>query len=126
LTPQNGSRPGKFGLALRTWCYDLDNDGDLDIIQAEADTEDGRVFWFENHHNTSEFEYHLLSKESTQQDFHSLALADFDLDGDIDICSGGGPLSQDVHKLYIWENRMNESLGWKEQIILEGKRIHAN
>ena len=124
LIPEGGNRPDKFGLALRTWCYDLDGDGDLDVIQAEADTKDGRVFWFENHASASDFEFHLLSANSTKQDFHSLALADFDLDGDLDICSGGGPLSQEVHRLYIWENRMNQSLDWKAHLILEGKRVH--
>jgi hypothetical protein len=124
LTPMNGYRPDKFGLALKTWCIDLDNDGDIDIVQAEADTKNGRVFWLENQNNGKFFIFHLISEDTTKQDFHSLALADFDGDGDIDICSGGGPLSQETHKLFIWENITGDASNWKEHLILEGKRVH--
>lgn len=124
LRPQGGSRIGQFGLALKTWCIDLDLDNDLDIVQAEADTESGRVFWFENRDNAEAFDFHLISADSSQQDFHSLALADFDGDGDQDILSGGGPLSTDSHKMFIWENVGGKGQQWKEHIILSNKRVH--
>ncbi len=124
LTPQGGNRPDIYGLALRTWCIDLDNDNDLDIVEAEADTKNGRVFWFENQNNTEIFLFHPISADTTNQDFHSLAIADFDGDGDMDVLSGGGPLSQETHKLFIWENISSDGLKWKEHIILSGKRIH--
>ena len=124
LTPPGGSRPGQFGLATRTWCIDLDNDGDLDIVEAEADTENGRVFWFENQNKTESFLFHPISADNTNQDFHSLALADFDNDGDMDILSGGGPLSLETRKLFIWENILADGSKWEEHIILTGKRIH--
>lgn len=124
LTPQGGSRPDKFGLALRTWCIDLDNDNDLDIVEAEADSKNGRVFWFENQNDTEIFLFHPISADTTHQDYHSLAVADFDGDGDMDVLSGGGPLSQEIHKLFIWENISADGLIWKEHIILSGKRIH--
>jgi hypothetical protein len=124
LIPPGGNRPDKYGLALRIWCIDMDNDNDLDIVEAEADTKDGRVFWFENINNAEEFKFHPISANSTNQDFHSLALADFDNDGDIDASSGGGPLSIDPLKLFIWENISADGLVWKEHIILEGQQIH--
>lgn len=124
LIPEGGSRPDKYGLALKTWVYDLDKDGDLDIIEAEADTKDGRVFWFENQNNSGTWVFHLVSNNHTGQDFHSLALADFDNDGDIDIFSGGGPLSQETHKMFIWENKNGDGSEWVEHLILEGKRCH--
>tara|TARA_R110002051_G_scaffold319116_3_gene402690 strand:+ start:4276 stop:5412 length:1137 start_codon:yes stop_codon:yes gene_type:complete len=124
LTPLNGNRPDKFGLALKTWCTDLDKDGDIDVVQAEADTQNGRVFWFENQNKGESFVFHLISKDTTNQDFHSLILADFDGDGDTDICSGGGPLSQEKHKMFIWENKNGDAKIWSEHTILEGRRIH--
>ena len=47
-----------------------------------------------------------------------------DGDGDLDVSSGGGPLSQESHKLFIWENISGDAHEWKEHLILEGKRIH--
>ena len=103
---------------------DMDNDGDPDIIEAEADTKSGRVFWFENRDNAAEFIYHPISDDPTNQDFHSLAIADFDGDGDLDVLSGGGPLSTEEFKLFIWENLDGDASSWKEHLILTGKRIH--
>ena len=124
LSPPGGDRPGKFGLALRAWCFDIDNDGDLDIIESEADTEKGRVYWFENINKAETFIFHPISSVSNQQDYHSLNLADFDGDGDQDVSSGGGPLNTRVRELYIWENVNGDGSLWKENKILEGYRFH--
>jgi len=124
LVPKGGNRPGKPGLALKTWCMDMDKDGDLDIVEAEADTSDGRIFWFENTLNGSKFEYHPVSDDTTRQDFHTLILADFDNDGDVDIVSGGGPFTTTTPKLFLWENLDGKGLDWKEHLILEGHSIH--
>ncbi len=122
LIPEGGSRCGEYGLALKTWTTDIDKDGDMDIIEAECDIDDTRVFLWENKGKGKAFTYHLISANSTKQDFHSLAVADFDNDGDEDIFSGGGPMTQGTHKCFIWENLGRK--GWKEHIILEGFRCH--
>jgi hypothetical protein len=124
LTPPGGNRPDRFGLAIKVWVCDLDQDGDLDVVEAEADTVDGRVFWFENADKAASWTCHLISADHTQQDFHSLAVADFDNDGDPDVFSGGGPLSQTTHKSFVWENLDGKAGRWKEHMILEGKRCH--
>ncbi|MGK7396617.1 MAG: FG-GAP repeat domain-containing protein [Candidatus Cyclobacteriaceae bacterium M3_2C_046] len=124
LTPPRGNRPDKFGLALRSWCIDLDQDGDLDIIEAEADTPSGRVFWWENQEKGQKFLFHSISADSTGQDFHSLAVADFDNDGDADVLSGGGPLSSATRHLFIWENTHGKGSVWQEHVILSDYRIH--
>lgn len=124
LLPPGGHRPDKYGLAFRTWCIDLDNDNDLDIVEAEADTKNGRIYWFENINEAEQFIFHPISANTTKQDFHSLSLADFDGDGDLDVLSGGGPLSDDTFKLYIWENLSGDGFSWKEHVILEEHQIH--
>ncbi len=40
LIPAGGNRPDKYGLAIKTWIYDMDKDGDNDVVQAEADAAD--------------------------------------------------------------------------------------
>ncbi len=87
----------------QTSLVDIDKDGDQDIVEAEADTVDARTFWFENKGGAKsasgrlapDWIGHLISADHTEQDFHSLALADFDNDGDIDICSK--PWNGDEH-----------------------------
>lgn len=124
LTPPDGGRPERYGLALKTWVCDLNADGEMDIVQAEADTPDGRVFWWENKGKGKDWQFHLISANHTNQDFHSLAVADFDNDGDLDAFSGGGPLSKDAQKCFIWENLDGQGRQWRKHLILEGKRCH--
>ncbi|MBE0534380.1 MAG: VCBS repeat-containing protein [Phycisphaerae bacterium] len=100
----------------------MDGDGDLDFVQAEADHPDGRVAWFEND-GKGNWTRHIIKDRGDKQDFHSLIVADFDLDGDLDVFSGGGPLSaKGSHKCYIWENTAGQgkrptSDKWNEHII---------
>ena len=124
LIPEGGSRAGQYGLALRTWVTDIDKDGDADIIEAECDTTDTRVFWWENRHDGAKWKFHLISENSTGQDFHSLAVFDFDNDGDEDVFSGGGPMTQGTHQWIIWENTDGRAGNWEKHIILEGYRCH--
>lgn len=114
----------KYGLAVRTWIHDMDGDGDNDFVQAEADNPDSRVAWFEND-GSGNWTRHLIKKKGDGQDFHSLVLADFDNDGDTDVFSGGGPLSEAATTLcFIWENTAgpNEcptSAHWIEHVIAQ-------
>jgi hypothetical protein len=113
----------RYGVGVRTWIGDLDGDGDADVVQAEADNPDGRVAWFENDGKGSAWKTHMIQDEGERQDFHSLVVADFDLDGDQDVFSGGGPLSApDSHKCYVWENTAGPkgrptSERWVEHIV---------
>lgn len=94
----------QYGLAMKTWVIDMDGDGDIDVVQAEADNPDGRVAWFQNDGHGN-WQRHMIKQKGQRQDFHSLIVADFDLDGDRDVFSGGGPLSApDSHCCFVWEN----------------------
>ena len=124
LTPPGGNRPERYGLAIKVWICDMDKDGDLDIVEAEADAVDARVMWFENQGKAQSWQCHLISPDHSKLDFHSLAVADFDNDGDLDAYSGGGPISQTTRKCFIWENTDGKGGQWKEHMILEGKECH--
>ena len=102
-----------FPLMTKTWVVDIDKDGDNDIIQAEGDCVSGRVAWHSTGHLAVEnidgkgriWTRHIIA-DKAGQDFHSLAVADFDNDGDLDVFSGGGPLTENPpHKWFIWENK---------------------
>jgi hypothetical protein len=114
----------KYGLAVRTWVGDLDGDGDADVVQAEADNPDGRIAWFENDGH-GEWTRHMVQEEGAMRDFHSLAVADIDGDGDLDILSGDGPLSSGAtRRVSLWENRAEAgarptSDQWVEHVIAE-------
>jgi hypothetical protein len=113
----------QYGIAVRTWVGDLDGDGDNDLVQSENDNPDGRVAWFEND-GRANWARHLIRDEGQGQDWHSLAVADFDGDGDFDIYSGAGPLSASKRfACIIWENT-GGARAWTEHVLLEGKQCH--
>lgn len=94
----------QYGISVRTWAGDMDRDGDFDLVQAENDNPDGRIAWFEND-GKGNWTRHIIRNDGQGQDFHSLAVADFDGDGDMDVYSGGGPISASKKfGSYIWEN----------------------
>lgn len=112
-----------YGIGVKTWVCDLDGDGDLDFVQSEADNPDGRVAWFEND-GKARWTRHLIKDKGDRQDWHSLVVADFDNDGDLDVFSGGGPLSDEKHLCYIWENTEGTdgnpgSVGWIEHLVAD-------
>lgn len=113
----------RYGVAVRTWVGDIDGDGDLDFVQAECDNEDGRIAWFEND-GSGEWTPHLIRDRGQGQDWHSLAVADFDGDGDFDVYSGAAILSASrSYACYIWENT-GDSDRWIEHVLVTGKQCH--
>ncbi|MCX7825378.1 MAG: VCBS repeat-containing protein [Verrucomicrobiae bacterium] len=89
-----GLTTGRFQFTTRSWVLDLDRDGDNDVVMGECDCDRGRLAWFENQDGKGKgWVRHIIAE--TDQDLHSLCIADFDGDGDLDIFSGGsGPFSQ--------------------------------
>lgn len=120
-------KEGPWGIQTRSVLVDVDRDGDIDLIQAEGDVLDGRVAWFENlHGNGTAWERHLIKSPGHNQDFHSICVADFDNDGDVDIFSGGGPLTVGKHQWFLWENKDGKGGTWKEHLIQTGQRTHES
>jgi len=120
-----GGHPGRYPDTTKAWILDVDRDGDADIIMVDADIEagKGRAHWFENADGKGG---RWVRREiaSAKGDLHTLAVADFDGDGDPDVFSSEGPLGGSgpggAKRWYIWENADGKGGRWAEHIILEG------
>jgi hypothetical protein len=118
-----GQSGGSYPYMTKSWVVDFDGDGDNDVVQTEGDCANGRVAWHENN-GSGTFTRHMVDG-GTNQDLHSLCVADFDNDGDFDIFSGGGPLTPaGTHKYLVWENRDGKGTSWTEHTIHSGARCH--
>lgn len=110
---------GEFARSSRVQVIDMDGDGDADLVQSESNNEDGRVIWHENVDGKGINWYTHPVASKLEQDMHSLCVADFDNDGDMDIFSGGGPLTGHLYKQsYIFENTNGEGEEWKNHLVL--------
>ncbi len=109
----------KYALSSRVFVTDMDGDGDMDVIQSEANIPDGSLAWHENKDGRGVNWYLHPVGTKTNQDLHSLCVADFDNDGDLDIFSGGGPMTKDLYKrCFIWENKDGEGVKWEQKEVL--------
>jgi hypothetical protein len=119
---------GPWGLSCRSWIVDLDRDGDPDIVMSDSDQDSSRAAWMENlGGNPPRFEARFLplTAGGVRGSFHSLVVADFDLDGDPDIFTveqedpailprGAGP------RWFIWENMDGKAGRFVERVVFEG------
>jgi len=119
-----GLPAAKFPMTTRSWVIDLNKDGKNDVVMCECDCDRGRLAWFENKDGKGRaWVRHIIAE--TDQDLHSLCIADFDGDGDLDIFSGGcGSFSKAPTRWILWENVDGKGTEWREHVLLEGKRCH--
>jgi hypothetical protein len=110
---------GEFGRSARVFVVDMDKDGDMDVVQCEANNPKSRLVWHENVDSKGINWYmHPIATE-TEQDMHSLCVADFDNDGDLDVFTGGGPMTSELYKRSkIYENADGEGEKWEPHEIL--------
>ncbi|MFO7658567.1 MAG: VCBS repeat-containing protein [Bacteroidales bacterium] len=112
---------GKFANSSRVFVLDMDKDGDTDIIQAMSNNAKCKLAWHSNKDGKgiNWFTHHIAFE--TTQDLHSLCVADFDNDNDLDIFSGAGPMTSDLRKrCFIWENADGKGTSWIQHEILSG------
>lgn len=112
---------GKFANSSRVFVIDWDKDGDIDIVQAVSNNAKCKLAWHANKDGKGiNWFTHYIASETTQ-DLHSLCVADFDNDGDLDIFSGAGPMTSDLRKrCFIWENTDGAGTSWTQHEILNG------
>lgn len=84
-----------YGISTRSWIADLDKDGQNDIIYSDCDTGYSHVYWCRNTGGGQSWTLEMLPDPPTRAgdvpgtgSFHSLGVADFDNDGDLDIFAG--------------------------------------
>ena len=84
-----------YGTSIRSWVVDMDGDGDQDIVYSDCDTGYSHVYWVRNEGRGTNWTRFALADPPTSPgsvlgtgSFHSLAVADFDLDGDLDVFAG--------------------------------------
>ncbi|MBN1422567.1 MAG: VCBS repeat-containing protein [Planctomycetes bacterium] len=88
--------PGaSYGPSIRSWVCDVNGDGANDIVYSDCDTSSSHLYWVESIGGGREWRSHRLLDPPTREgdaagtgSFHSLGVADFDLDGDPDIFAG--------------------------------------
>ncbi|MCC6292585.1 MAG: VCBS repeat-containing protein [Bryobacterales bacterium] len=120
-----GSR-GPYGISSRSWIADLDGDGDADIVSSHADQQNSAAAWLENDGKSPpSFTVHFMPNAApgTRGSFHSLAVADFDLDGDLDVLTAEQedptlpPVGVDGRRWFVFENL--GGMKFIERVILD-------
>ncbi len=120
---------GPYGLSSRAWIADINRDGHADIVIADSDQKACRIAWLKSDgaKPPSFLPQPLpLTAAGTRGSFHSLAVADFDGDGDLDILTaeqedptiapqGASP------RWYIWENIDGKGRDFRERVIYDGR-----
>ena len=134
--PWGGSGP--WGLSARSVVADVDGDGDQDIVmsasdQTDADQTSFKVGWLENLGGGSSWVRHdlpLTRFTTPLGSFHSLQVADFDGDGDLDVFSveqedmldrlaDTSARSKEIVWM-VWEN-LGGGSSWSEVEVFRGK-----
>ncbi|MBO7744649.1 VCBS repeat-containing protein [Paenibacillus sp. MWE-103] len=80
-----------YGTSMRAWVADINGDGVNDIVYSDCDTAYSHVYWAENLGGGEKWIVHQLPDPPGHPDtgsFHSLAVADFNHDGKLEIFAG--------------------------------------
>lgn len=105
--------------------FDFDNDGRLDILICSSDYPGTRAFLFHQKEDGN-FEEVLPEQGIQHPRAHGVAIADFDLDGDLDVVLGHGlarcekdPSCYKTHEVHVFRNEIGQDGNWIK-IALEG------
>lgn len=115
-------RVGPYGMCVRAAAADLDGDGRMELVVADADILECGVFILRNADGRGgRWEKQALPQSFVYGSLHSLAVADFDGDGDLDILVNEQedmlPADRTNPRWVIWENQGDGQ--FVERIILD-------
>src|SRR3990172_2069533 len=103
LFDSNGNDVGASTTDVRALATgDLDNDGDVDIVSGSGSGEDYELIVWENDGTPFSGLWPQHDVGATQDMLWSIAVADMDKDGDLDIVTGTG--ADEDYQLIAWEN----------------------
>jgi hypothetical protein len=90
--PYSPILPNPYGKGMRVWSGDINNDGLNDIIYSDCDVRFSKVYLLVNEDKGKRWKKEAISLPESNVgesgSFHSLQVADFDNDGDLDIFAG--------------------------------------
>jgi arylsulfatase A len=118
----NAKPPYPFG--TRCVITDIDRDGRMDLVMTENEIRQGKIAWLRNMDGKGrEWKVTLLphGDADARGAYHSLAVADFDRDGDEDIFTvemEGIPGARQP-RWFIWENVDGKGQRFVERVILD-------
>jgi hypothetical protein len=111
---------------LATYCVvaDINGDGRMDLVMTENEIKGGHIAWLENVDGKGGvWKRHDLipSDNAARGAYHSLIVADFDNDGDLDIftCEMEGIPGDKPPRWFIWENVDGKGQKFVEHVILD-------
>jgi hypothetical protein len=119
-----GNPRSPYPLATSALVRDMDQDGDSDLVMTENEIRAGRIAWLENEDGKGR-RWRLwplaASDPAARGAYHTLAVEDFDADGDLDVftCEMEGIRGERAPRWYIWENLDGVGGRFQERVILD-------
>ena len=113
----------QFGYDAQSVVVDLDKDGRPDVVLASEEGIDG-VAWYSWDTVQNSWLRHQIAPAQSYSGLHSLRIADFDGDSDMDVFTAEMAMSgyirqEPPHKVAVWENVEIKKNEWREHILAE-------
>ena len=122
MIPFGNPRP-PYPLATRCVIADINHDGHQDLVMTENEIRAGKIAWLENAGKGASWRVHELpaGDDAPRGAYHSLAVADFDQDTDLDVFTVEMEAIPGARqpRWYVWENLDGKGGNFVERVILD-------